>query len=317
MIENTLNSLYIVLVNTSNAVLDNLGTVFYILVILILTAVVARFVGKKFQSYSESVEKSMKMDVTRFTMFRHVIVGSIYLAGIVLVLYTVPPLRAFSSTILVGAGVIGIVIGIAAQDTFGNIISGIALTFFQPFRVGDLITTDNVYGEVIDINLRQTTIKTSDNRLVIIPNSVLNKATVTNWTFDDRSIRWVVPVQISYESDVDLARKIMTEEARKNKYVMSPELVFRMHPEVTEDVRVRMTGLAESGINLSLDFWVADRDDAYSAECAIREGIKKRFDDEPKITIPYPHMMIISDDSQRMRFLKKNQTDEERDENSN
>ncbi|WP_338099541.1 mechanosensitive ion channel family protein [Methanolapillus africanus] len=305
MLENLLNSLYTVFSNVIETIYDNIGTVIYILVLLLATTVIARFVNKRFINYSKRVEKNMKMDITRFTMLRHVTIGCIYLAGIILILYTIPSLRSLSSTLLLSAGVIGIVIGIAAQDTFGNIISGIALTFFQPLRVGDLVTTDNVYGEVTDVNLRQTTIKTPDNRLVIIPNSVLNKATVTNWTLNDRSVRWPVTVQISYESDVDLARKIMMEEARKNKYVMSSELVYRMHPEVSEDVRVRMTTLDSSGINMSLDFWVADRDDAYSAECAIREGIKKRFDTEPSVTIPYPHMMIIEDDTECMRRFKK------------
>ncbi|WNY24838.1 mechanosensitive ion channel family protein [Methanolapillus millepedarum] len=305
MLENLVDSLLNVFSNVVNVIYDNIGTVIYILVLLLLTALVARFVNNRFVKYSNRIENNMKMDITRFTMLRHVTIGCIYLAGIILILYTIPSLRSLSSTLLLSAGVIGIVIGIAAQDTFGNIISGIALTFFQPLRVGDLVTTDNVYGEVIDVNLRQTTIKTPDNRLVIIPNSVLNKATVTNWTLNDRSVRWPVVVQVSYESDIDIARQIMMEEARKNKYVMSPELVFRMHPDVTDDVRVRMTGLDSSGINLSLDFWVADRDDAYSAECAIREGIKKRFDNEQRVTIPYPHMMIIEDDTECMRRFKK------------
>ncbi|WNY28404.1 Small-conductance mechanosensitive channel [Methanimicrococcus stummii] len=271
---------------------EYLPEIVFALIIFILTFIVAQFIDKKITKYSARLQKRMRVGPTKFVMLRHVIIGLVYLIGLVLIFYTIPPLQKLSTAILASVGVLGIIFGIAAQDSFGNLISGIALVFFQPFRIGDLITVGSNYGRVTDINLRQTTIKTSDDRIILIPNSVLNKETVINWTYDDTVVRWSFTIQISYESDIDRARAIMIEEARKNSYVLSKEVLARQKPGTSEDVRARVSDLASFGVNILLDFWVNDRDNAYSAEYAIRENIKKRFDSEPNVSIPLPQYVL-------------------------
>ncbi|MDV0445581.1 Small-conductance mechanosensitive channel [Methanimicrococcus sp. At1] len=270
---------------------EYLPEIVFALIIFILTFIVAQFIDKKITKYSARLQKRMRVGPTKFVMLRHVIIGLVYLIGLVLIFYTIPPLQKLSTAILASVGVLGIIFGIAAQDSFGNIISGIALVFFQPFRIGDLITVGSNYGRVTDINLRQTTIKTSDDRIILIPNSVLNKETVINWTYDDTIVRWSFTIQISYDSDIDRARAIMIEEARKNPYVLSKEVLARKKG-AGEDVRARVSDLANFGVNILLDFWVNDRDNAYSAEYAIRENIKKRFDNEPNVSIPLPQYVL-------------------------
>lgn len=276
--------------NTINGMISffvsNIQEFVFSLVILILTIFVAKIVKNRIDKRSYKIQKRMHMDATKFVMLKHITVGFVYIIGFIIIFYTIPQLRSLSTALLASVSILGIIIGIAAQDSFGNIISGIALVFFQPFRVGDLITVGDSYGRVKDINLRHTTILTGDDRIIIIPNSALNKDTVVNWTYDDPIIRWSFPVTISNDSDLDLARQILLEEAQKNSYVLPKEVLARKFPGYTESVRARVSNMDGYGTTLLLDFWVNDRDNAYSAEYAIREGIKRRFDAETRVVVP-------------------------------
>ncbi|MBZ3934981.1 mechanosensitive ion channel family protein [Methanimicrococcus blatticola] len=275
---------------------DNLPELIFSLIILMVTIFVAKIVDNRITKYSGKFQKGMRMDPTKFTMLKHISVGFVYIIGFILIFYTIPGLHALSSTLLASVGILGLVLGIAAQDTFGNIISGIALVFFQPFRVGDLITVGTNYGRVTDVNLRQTTILTADNRYILIPNSSLNKETVINWTYDDTLVRWSCTIPISHNSNIDRAREIMLEEARKNQYVLSREILERKHVNFSADVRARVSDVTPLGVIMLLDFWVDDRDNAVPAEYAIREAIQKRFYDDPDVSTPLPHYVFSRDD---------------------
>jgi Small-conductance mechanosensitive channel len=263
---------------------DHLSELIFALIILSITAIIAKIIERRINKYSENLQKKMRGGSTRLTMMKHLIVGLIYLIGLALIFYTIPELRSLSSTLLASVGVLGLILGIAAQDTFGNIISGIALVFFQPFRVGDLITVGSNYGRVTDINLRQTTIMTSDDRVILIPNSVLNKETVINWTYEDTIIRWSFTIQITNDSNLDKVRRILVEEAQKSPYVLSQKDLAVRKPDIAMPVRARVSDSNGDFTAILLEFWVNDRDNAYSAEYEIREGIKRRFDAEESVS---------------------------------
>lgn len=275
---------------------ENLSEIVFIIIMLMVTVIIAKFIENRMVAYGSLLQKGMRMDATKLTMLRHITVGIVYIAGFILILYTIPELRALSSTLIVSVGVLSLVIGIAAQDTFGNLISGIALVFFHPFRVGDLVTVGTNYGRVMDVNLRQTTILTPDNRYIMIPNSVLNKETVINWTYEDTFVRWSCTIPISHHSSIDRAREIMLEETRKNPYVLSKEVLERKHVDYSADVRARVSDVTPLGVMILLDFWVNDRDNAVPAEYAIREAIKKRFDADPDVSTPLPHYVLSHDE---------------------
>lgn len=276
--------------------IDHISEFIFVIIILLATVLIAKIVENRMVKYGSHLQKGMRMDVTKMTMLRHMSVSVIYILGFILILYTIPELKALSSTILLSVGVLSLVIGMAAQDTFGNIISGIALVFFHPFRVGDLITVGTNYGRVTDVNLRQTTMLTPDNRYIMIPNSALNKETVINWTYDDTLVRWSCKIPISHNSNIDRAREIMLEEARKNQFVLSKEILERKHVNFSEDVRARVSDVTPLGVIILLDFWVDDRDNAVPAEYAIREAIQKRFYDDPDVATPLPHYVFSRDE---------------------
>ncbi|AKB44248.1 mechanosensitive ion channel family protein [Methanosarcina vacuolata] len=298
---------------------NNFGTFLFILFIGLITAIVARNVNSLLERHFVKVSSRLHMDPTSFRMFRHIVVALIYFMGIVVVIFSIPSLRNLSVALFTGAGIAGIVIGFAAQNTLSNIIAGISLAVFQPFRVGDRLDIMNEYGKVTDLNLRHTVIITWDNRRLIIPNSMISNEAIINWTIEDPAVIWPIDVGISYDANIDQARKIMIEEARKHPNVMPPQEVqysvvkpsliksetLRMgfidppvlHP-VDPDfrerggVKVNVVELGESSVNLRMNVWFKDRSVAYSSGCEIREAIKKRFDKEG-IEIPYPYRTIV------------------------
>jgi len=297
----------------------NFSTFLFILFIGFITILVARNVNRLMESYFKKASTKLRMDITAFRMFRHITVAIIYFIGIIFVIFSIPSLQSLSVALFTGAGIAGIVIGFAAQNTLSNIIAGLSLAIFQPFRVGDRLNIMNEYGKVTDLNLRHTVIITWDNRRLIVPNSIISNEAIINWTIEDPAVIWPIDVGISYDADIDKARKIMIGEARKHPNVMPPQelkysvvkpsliksetlkmgffdspVLHAVDPDFRErgEVKVNVTELGEFSVNLRLQVWFKDRNDAYSSGCEIREAIKKRFDKEG-IEIPYPYRTIV------------------------
>lgn len=262
-------------------------TIATVLVILILTRVAANMVNKALTVHIPKVTSGGKvgMDVetemTFRTIIRRLLVATIYIAGIIMVIYQIPPLSRLAVTLLAGAGVAGIAIGFAAKDSLANVISGIFLAVFHPFRVGDHINFENEYCQVEDLTLRHTTIKTWDGRRIFVPNSLMGNQPIVNWSIIDPIITWRVDVGIGYDADIDKAREIMLDVAKRHPLVLKDR-----------DITVRVTDLADFAVNLRLTFDVSKRDVAFTTGCDIREAVKKRFDREG-IEIPYPYRNIV------------------------
>ncbi|MDQ6964793.1 MAG: mechanosensitive ion channel family protein, partial [Mariprofundales bacterium] len=234
----------------------------------------------------------LKVDETSYTVLRRLIVATVYTLGFVLVIYTLPELRSISTAIFASAGFAGIVIGFAAQGAISNIISGVFLAVFQPIRVGDYVTFRDEYGRVTDITLRHTVITTWDNRRFIVPNSVMNTESIINWSIEDPTVLWYVDLGISYDSDIDLARRIMVEEMEKHPDTLSLLDIKRYHPEVEEAYVVRLVECGDFALVLRMYFWVRDRSLAFGTGCEILEAVKKRFDAEG-VEIPFPYRTIV------------------------
>ncbi|MDD4749015.1 MAG: mechanosensitive ion channel, partial [Methanosarcinaceae archaeon] len=186
-----------------------------IILISLATVFFARLADHLMRSYFKKIADRLHVDLTAFRMLRHITIGIIYFLGLVAIISQIPNLEKLSVALFTGAGVAGIVIGFAAQSTLSNVIAGLSLAIFQPFRVGDRVTLRSEYGKITDLNLRHTVITTWDNRRLIIPNAVVSQEAVINWTIEDPAVIWPINIGISYDSDIDLARKIMLEEAKK------------------------------------------------------------------------------------------------------
>ena len=261
--------------------------IFKIVSVVLLTYVAVKIVKYALNVHLPRITRNGKagLDVETEMTFRSLIsrllVAAVYVAGFLLVIYQIPHLNRLAVTLLAGAGVAGIAIGFAAQDSLANIISGIFLAVFQPFRVGDYIDFNGEYGQVEDLTLRHTTIETWDGRRIFVPNSIMGNQPIVNWSIIDPIITWRVDVGIGYDADIDKAREIMLDVAKRHPLVLKDR-----------DITVRVTDLADFAVDLRLTFDVPKRDVAFTTGCDIREAVKKRFDREG-IEIPYPYRNIV------------------------
>jgi small-conductance mechanosensitive channel len=259
--------------------------------ILIFTIIIARIVKVILVKTFEKSSLALKVDPTRYSFLRHAIIISIYVLGIIGIIYTIPSLRTLSVSLLAGAGVLAVIIGFASQAAFANIVSGIFIVIFKPFRVGDRISIAQDLGIVEDITLRHTVIRTFENKRVIIPNTVISNERIENSNISDEKICKWIKFGISYDSDVDKAKKIMQKEAEKH-----PLTIDNRGDEEKQNkdpiVRVRVVGLGDSSVNLQAWVWATSPADAWIIGCDLYESIKKKFD-SAGIEIPFPHRTIV------------------------
>lgn len=259
--------------------------------ILIGTVILAALVGRFFRSLIKRSTDEMKNDPTNYLFLRHLIIGVIYLVGIGIAVYTVPELRGLASSMLAGAGILAVAVGFASQHALSNIISGLFIVIFKPFRVNDRITVRDMGGVIEDITLRHTVIRNFENRRIIIPNALISDEILVNADFGDEKICKWIEVSISYESDIDLAKQIMRDETMAHPLLIdnrNAEQIAAGEPQVM----VRVLALQDSGILLRAWAWTEGQADSFVLGCDLYESIKKRFDREG-IEIPYPHRTVV------------------------
>lgn len=154
-------------------------------------------------------------------------------------------LNAFTNKVLAGAGLLTFVIGFALKDIGENFLAGIILAFKSPFRLDDLIEVNNIIGHVKDINIRETLIKTPDGKDVFLPNSIILKNPLYNYTIDG-FLRYDFTIGIAYENNATEAIRIILETVNNVEGVLRGD----KKPGITIDE------LATSTVNIKVQFWV-------------------------------------------------------------
>jgi len=184
---------------------------------------------------------------------------------------------------LAGVGVIGLAVGLAAQDSLSNIIAGFIIFADKPFQINDWITVDDKYGKVVRITLRSTRIRTLNNTYVVIPNHTIINETLVNHSKNGIT-RIDVPIGIAYKEKVAEARPILLEAVKDMK-----ELSKEHAPDVV------VSGLGDSSVNLFVRIWI---DDAKDEQVVYFEAIEraKVALDAAGIEIPFPHLQLHIDE---------------------
>ena len=270
--------------------------VFKVVAIILGTYFLSIIIRKVIDNFSDIA--SRKKTHVQFSFLKHLSTGFIYIIGIGLVVYIIPPLRTISLSVFASAGVLAVILGFAAQQAFSNIISGIFIAIFRPFKVGDRIRlNENLFGVVVDITLRHTVIRNFENKHFLVPNSVISNEIIENENFDDEKICKYVNIGISYDSDIKKARKIMQEEAMKHPLYIDNRT--KQEKEANEpSVLVKVLGFGDSSVNLRAWVWAKNPRDAFRMGCDLNESIKERFDKEG-IEIPFPYRTIVYKDKKR------------------
>ncbi|MBS2027420.1 MAG: mechanosensitive ion channel [Deltaproteobacteria bacterium] len=151
---------------------------------------------------------------TRLALTRRLTRASLWLLTLSLVASQFETLRTLGTTLLASAGVVGVIVGVAARSTFANVIAGMQIAFTQPIRVGDVVNIRNETGEVEDITLSYTFIKTGDNRRLAIPNDVLSNEVIRNYSLRDPSSLASAQFSVGYHADLAQVKELLLAAAR-------------------------------------------------------------------------------------------------------
>ena len=254
------------------------ATVIYILMRLVLNRYLKKAIDKLNANY------------THFFFLRNALGFLVFLIAVIVIFYGIPELRKYGSTLFAGAGILAAIIGFASQAAFSNIISGLFVVFFKPFRVGDLIEIGTYFGRVEDITLRHTVIRDFENKRFIIPNSLISSETIHNLSIKDSVIVNQLIFGISYNSDIDLAISILKDEATKHALHIDNRTEEEKNNN-GEIVRVKVIKLNDSSVDLRLSVATATPEDAFELKTDLYYSVKKRFDKEG-IEIPFPHQTV-------------------------
>ena len=302
LLKRVLNTLWIVLAiiafsflfvekDEYNVLQNNFRLIMYLGIISVITIVSATTVNLWFKNkIKNKIEEDD--DPTAYKFLRYVVVTTICFTGFIFGLLIFPSLRSIAQTALGGAGVLAIIIGVASQEALANLVGGIFIISFKPFKIGDIVKiSDTMVGTVTDITLRHTVIRNFENKMIVIPNAVINQEKIINYDLGESKCCERIEIGISYDSDVQLAKKIMREECENH-----PVIYDNRNPIDKIDglpmVKTAVTSLNDSSVTIRAWAWAQSFEDAFAMRCDVLESVKKRFEMEG-IEIPFPYRTLV------------------------
>ena len=182
------------------------------------------------------------------------------------------------SSLAVLFGVLGIGLGFGLQNAVANFMAGLIIIFERPIKERDRILVNNIEGDVIHIGLRSTIINTLTNETIIVPNNQLIGNSIHNYSYHDSRIIIINPIQVAYESDLDLVQKVLLEITEKSPYSLE-------HPRA----EVKIIAFENSGILVELWSWIGEATQKLAAIAWNNLEIWRSFK-EADITIPFPQV---------------------------
>lgn len=225
------------------------------------------------RSLSQKVFKRFKIDdATGYTLSRitqYAIIG----IGVLMAFQFV---GIDLSGLAVVFGLLSVGIGFGLQNVTSNFISGLIILFERPISVGDRVEVSNIQGDVTEINIRSTMVRTVNNVSIIVPNSAFIEKDVINYSHGDTTYRLDINVGVSYESDLDTVLKALKEVADENEAVLkNPKAEYHL------------IDFGESAWNMQLRAWVADVKHYPRVRNKLNQAIVRKFR-EYGVEIPFP-----------------------------
>lgn len=192
----------------------------------------------------------------------------VYIFAFISYAHLIPALSKLGTAWLASVSVISVIMGLAAQNTLGNLIAGVSLVLYRPFKLGDRMQisapTGVESGVVETLGLGYTVLKTDDNRRIVVPNSIMASQTTVNLAGEDPRAQCLIPFGIDVGADVDKARAVVLELARQ-------------HAKVKEVAGCAVTQVSAAGVVLTLTVWCVDLPAAGEVKCDLLEQAHKRF----------------------------------------
>lgn len=266
-----------------------LGTIIFAAIVTLIAFLVLKLLQR-------GLEKKLGGNLRIFYVLLRVIV--IVLAAMC-VLMTINPLKDLGNAILASSGIASVIVGLAAQETLGNLFSGLSLSLGKPFVVGEYIeilnTSPAISGTVKSITLRHTVLLDASNKDIVVPNSIIDKDMIrrTPEHVEEKPsyVNNFLDVGVAYSSDIEKAITIL-----QRLVAAQPEFVdLRTEAEKKQgvpEVTVRVQNLGDSSVDLRAWVWTKNVGDGFRALSDLRLEVKKAFDAEG-IEIPYPYRNVI------------------------
>lgn len=256
-----------------NSIVENLPNLILAFLVLMLAYFLANHISKLTLKLlgNRVKQKSVSNIIARLTTVVIVMLGLFLALGILNLSQTL-------TSLITGAGVLGLVIGLALQGTLSNIISGIVISFREKIQIGNWVETNGFTGEIIDINLKNLTLKESDNNVVMIPNKLILDNPMKNYSLTSY-LRVDLSCGVGYESDLEFVEKLTKETLEKT---------FEKIDD-SKPVEFFFTEFGDSSINFRCRFWIEGTKSVHNLNATNKAiiAIKKAFDAEG-INIPFP-----------------------------
>jgi small conductance mechanosensitive channel len=197
----------------------------------------------------------------------------------ILLILTVAGSMGINVTSLIALfSVAGLAVSLALQNTLANLAGGVMLLVTKPFEVGDYIESNGVGGTVTDIAIFYTTLTTPDNKKIVVPNGALSNSVVVNYSANDTR-RLDLTFSISYNTDLDLAKKVLLSCAKLDERIFSDPAPV-----------VYITEHADSAVMIQLRVWLR-KENYWDVNFAMIEQVKRSFD-QLGVEIPFPQMDV-------------------------
>ena len=232
---------------------------------------VGKWVAKRITKTIGRMMNAREVDET-LSKFLANIVYAVLLTTVILAALDSLGLPITSLFAIVGAA--GLAVGLALKDSLGNFAAGVMLVMFRPFAKGDYVEVAGVAGSVDEIRIFSTVLTTPDNKQIIIPNGLINAATITNYSAKEMR-RVDMMFGVGYDDDLKLAREVLTR-------------VCSDHPKVLDDpqLNVFVMGLGDSSVDFAVRPWVKT-EDYWTVWGDVMEQAKVELE-AAGLNIPYP-----------------------------
>ena len=215
------------------------------------------------------------MDRTVRVFLHHLIKIALNILLIVSIVAIIGVPMASVITVIASAGA---AVALALQGSLSNLAGGFMLLLFRPFRIDDFIETQGISGTVIDVGFFYTTVRTGDNKHIMLPNGSLTNSTVINYSREENR-RVDMDFSISYESDCETAIRLINGIIETNELVLKDPEHF-----------VRMTEMTDSAVKITARAWCKNSD-YWTVKFDISDKVKAAFA-QNGIEIPYPQMDV-------------------------
>jgi len=219
------------------------GAVGYLILFMVLAWALSRALRA---AVNASMVRKGHIDRTTISFMQQLGTALIWVIAIILYAHLIPALRSMGTALLAGASVASVVIGLAAQSTLGNLVAGIAITIYRPFRLGDVLQVAAPSGPDVGtvelISLGYTTLRSADGHMIVVPNAVAASSVTVNMTNSYSPWPLSITLRLGRDADVEEARRLATKVAAENageKAVLGCYLTKVDPTAITLELRLR------------------------------------------------------------------------------